>query len=118
MDKKRREPPTWKWEEGIVDKKEEHIKVGYGGFEESFVPMALVAPGEDNCFIVQFLVKKEDIDPAKQENYDELIKELNFFLVELGEPKPWLYAIRHCGTAANMYSTIRWAYYPKGWMDQ
>jgi len=28
-----------------VDTKEEHIKVGYGGFEDPFVPMALVAPG-------------------------------------------------------------------------
>ena len=80
MDKKQTTPPVWKWEEGDVDKKEEHIKVGYGGYGEPFVPLALVAPGKDNCFIVQFLMKKDDIDPAKQENYDELIKDLNFFL--------------------------------------
>ena len=79
--------------------------------------MALVAPGEGNCFTVQFLVEKDDIDPDKRENYDAMIKELNFFLVELREEKPWLYAIRHCGTASNMYSNIRWAYYPKGWME-
>ena len=57
MEKKRREPPAWKWEEGCVDTKEEHIKVGYGGFEGPFVPMVLVAPGEVNCFIVLFYSK-------------------------------------------------------------
>jgi len=110
MDKKRHEPSAWKWEEGIVNTKEEYIKVGYGGFEDPFVPMA---PGEGNCFIVQFLVKKDEIDPNKQENYEAMIKELNFFLVEKREEKPWEYAKYHCGTASNMYSTIRWAYYPK-----
>ena len=117
MKKKRHEPPAWKWEEGFVDTKEKHIKVGYGGFEDPFVPMALVAPGEGNCFVVQFLIKKEEIDPNKRANYDAMIKELNFFLVELCKEKPWNYAIYHCGTASNMYSTIRWAYYPKGWQD-
>jgi len=117
MDKRQKEPQAWKWVEGAVDKKDEHIKVGYGGFEEPFIPMALVAPREGNCFTVQFLVKKDDIDPAKQKNYDAMIKELNFFLIEKQEEKPWEYAKYHCGTASNMYSTIRWSYYPKGWME-
>ena len=88
MDKKRHEPPAQKWEERFVNIKEEHIKVGYGGFEDPFVPMALVDPGEGNCFVVQLLAKKDDIDPNKRENYDALIKELNFFLVELRKEKP------------------------------
>lgn len=65
-----------------MDTKEEHIKVGYGGFEDPFVPMALVVQGEVNCFVVKFLIKKEEIDPNKRANYDGMIKELNFFLVE------------------------------------
>lgn len=66
-----------------MDTKEAYIKVGYGDFEDPFVPMALVFPGEVNFFIIQFLVKKEEIDPDKRENYDTMIKELNFFMVEL-----------------------------------
>ena len=42
-----------------------------------------------------------------------MIRELNFYLVELRNENPWDYAIYHCGTASNMYSTTRWAYYPK-----
>jgi len=114
MDKKRHEPPAWKWEEGIVNTKEENIKVGYGGFEDPFVPMS---PGKGNCFVVQFLVKKDYIDPNNRENYNKMIRELNFFLVELRKEKSWEYAKYHCGTASNLYSTIRWAYYPKGWQD-
>lgn len=33
MGKKRPEPPAWKWEEGVVDTKEEYNKIGHKGFE-------------------------------------------------------------------------------------
>jgi len=115
MNKKSDKPQIWKWVEDSVDTREEHIKVGHGGFEETFVPMALVAPGEENCFVVQILAKRDEIEPEKQEIYDSMIKEINYFLVELHERDPWLYAKYHCGTASNMYSNIRWAFYPKGY---
>jgi hypothetical protein len=41
-------------------------------------------------------------------------KELDFYLVEKNEPDPWAYAIYHCNTGANMYSTVHWSYFPKG----
>lgn len=41
MDKKRNEPQAWKWEEGVVDRKEEHIKVGYGDLKNHLSPWLL-----------------------------------------------------------------------------
>jgi protein-tyrosine-phosphatase len=45
-------------------------------------------------------------------------KEINYFLIELGEKKPWLYAQYHCGTASNMYSRVHWGFYPAGYNDR
>ena len=28
--------------------------------------------------------------------------------LEAQEPDPWLYALHHCTTAANIYSPVRW----------
>ncbi len=43
--------------------------------------------------------------------------ELNFYLVEKGEPDPWAYAKYHCTTASNLYSSVHWSYYPEGDKD-
>jgi hypothetical protein len=45
-------------------------------------------------------------------------KELDFYLVEKGEMNPWAYAQYHCSTAANMYSTVHWSYFPSGTRGQ
>jgi transcriptional regulator with XRE-family HTH domain len=36
-------------------------------------------------------------------------KELDFYLIELNEPKPWTYAKYHCGSACNWYSGVGWS---------
>jgi hypothetical protein len=49
----------------------------------------------------------------------EVRSELDFYLVE--HPKefpdtghPWEYAIYHCGTASNVYSSVHWSYFSAG----
>ena len=51
--------PTRKWCEGIVNTENDHIKIRYGKDSKR---VALVAPGEENSFIVQFLLKARPSD--------------------------------------------------------
>ncbi len=106
-----REKPISSWHEGIVDTTIEHIEILYGDFEkhgeEGLVPVARLSPGGGkHSFVVEFLVK------AGQPNTTEMLEksrsQLDFFLVEKGEPDPWAYAKYHCGTAANIYSDVHW----------
>jgi hypothetical protein len=104
--------PDWKWVEGAVDTDDDHIKIRYGDDPES---VALFAPGPGKTFTVEFLPKLESLGQKDQEILDDISEKLDFFLVELGEEDPWAYAIYHCSTASNMYSNVRWGYYPKGY---
>jgi hypothetical protein len=50
---------------------------------------------------------------------DAVRKELHFYLVEHpkdfpGTGHPWEYAVYHCSTGANMYSSVHWSYFPNG----
>ena len=106
------------WEEGLVDKYEEHIWISYGDhdkFDQPRKPVARLTKQTDNVFIVEWLVNRDL--PENQRMVDETIRELYFYLVKHDCPpfSPWEYAIYHCGTAANLYSDVHWAYLPTGW---
>lgn len=94
--------------EGPVDSSGEHMRLCFG---EEWKPVALLAPTGEGRYTAEFL-----LDPsASGEAADamrEARKELDFYLVELNEPDPWAYAIYHCGTASNLYSSIHWEYHP------
>ena len=103
----------WKWVFGTVDTKEDHIKIRYGDDPE---PVALVAPGEGKIFVVQSLLKQMHLfETDYQEILNDVRRDLDFLLIEIGEPDPWAYAIYHCTTASNIYSKVHWGYYPKGY---
>jgi len=107
----------WKWIEGVVDKKEEHVEITYGDFskDEKLIPIALVAPGEDHVFIVQFIYKGDPHDKKMRSILKEVTHQLDFFLVEKGEEDPWAYVQYHCiYTAANLYSNVHWGWFVKG----
>jgi hypothetical protein len=99
------------WSEGIVDKKEEHIKVWY---KEEQQPAAIVTKNEKEGIVVQFFTD-ESTNPGVKER---IFRDLNFYFNELNKQDPWAYAIYHCSTSANMYSDVRWGYFPKGWQPR
>jgi type I restriction enzyme M protein len=108
-------PTKWRLDEGIVDTNEEYIKITYGSIDDGdFEPIALVAPGNNKTFTVQYLLQPEPENKEQQKMLDAVRKELNFYFLELKEKDPWAYACYHCTTAANLYSDIHWHYYPKG----
>ena len=108
------EPTRWEWKEGKVDRSAPHMKLFYGEWGESALPVTLVAEPVGQSFAVEFLQIPE-LDQGEYERIKQAVmKELTFYLVEKGEKDPWQYAIYHCGTASNIYSKVHWAYFPGG----
>ena len=97
------------WVEGRVDVAGEHIVLLGEDFETA---IARVAPAADGAFVVEFLVADDPLDSAAQRMLSEARRELDFYLLEVGGPDPWAYAIYHCGTAANLYSSLHWSLEP------
>jgi hypothetical protein len=90
------------------------MKLYYGDWSESALPVALVGKPVGMSFPVEFL-QVPALDPGEHEQIKLAVtKDLTFYLVEKGEYDPWLYAIHHCGTAANIYSNVHWRYFPNG----
>jgi hypothetical protein len=82
----------------------------YGASSDATL-VALVAPGPGRTFTVEIV---PDIASAPGEAIQATVRELRYYLVELGEPNPWAYAAYHCGTAANLYSSVQWGHFPFG----
>jgi len=106
----------WRWEEGVVNEKKEHIELSYGKVGktpyENWKPVARIAKPKHNIFAVEWLVRQDSSE--HQVMLNDAHHELDFYLVEKGEPDPWAYAIYHCGTGENMYSKVHWSYFPTG----
>ena len=43
-----------------------------------------------------------------------VVREINYYLVELDEQNPWQYMLHHCNSAANIYSQVHWEYCESG----
>lgn len=106
-------PTTWQWRESPVDRATAHFELRHGSSEkgewDTWLPVALVGPACNDVFPVQFL-----IDGKGEKNADivrDVTRELTFYLVEKMERDPWGYAQYHCGTAANLYSSVHWAFF-------
>ena len=110
---------NWGWREADVDVQGEHIELRYGDAEtsayEQWLPVALIGRPINHVFPVQWLLPK----PSNPEIISEVQRDLDFYLVEHpkdfpGTGHPWWYAQYHCNTAANMYSSVHWSYFPNG----
>ena len=92
---------THTWREGTADAAKEHIRIAYG---DRNTPVCLVQP-KGESFIVQFILLEGQ---ANRNVIDSVKKDLDFYLIEKGEPNPWAYARYHCSIAANIYSKVHW----------
>ena len=97
------------WQKGPVDRTEEHFELRYGSTTDSdWIPAAVVGPPIAGIVNVQFLVEPED--PRNSEVVSDVAREIEFYLIDKGEPNPWWYAKYHCGTSANLYSKVHWSF--------
>jgi hypothetical protein len=99
----------WRWAEGEVDTTRDHLRLYYKDDEQ---PVVLVGPPDDHVFPVAFLIEDSDADAHAQERLRAVRKELDFYLLDVGRPNPWRYAIYHSGTSSNLYSAIHWVFSP------
>ena len=95
---------SWSWQERPVNPGREHLVLSHGDSEDA---VATVGPPEGRVFPVQFVAPES---PENASMRHDVRRELDYYLVELGEPDPWRYAIYHCGTTANVYSRVHWSY--------
>jgi hypothetical protein len=95
----------WSWHAGDVDARGDHLALWHTNIEK---PVAVVGPPSDHVFPVEFQ-PRTTTDP---DVLDEVRRELDYYLVELGEPDPWAYAIYHAGTTANIYGSVHWSWHP------
>ena len=99
--------PQWAWREGQVDPRVDHLSLWSVEHEAE---IARVGPPKEKTFPVQFLLPEGLTESALEQVRSATFRELDYYLVELGEDDPWLYARYHGGTYANLYAKIQWGW--------
>ena len=103
----------WIWVEGDVNTNEEHMELRYGRLEDGgyddWMPVAFISSPKNNIFNVKFLIEASDDEQRKA--LEVAKRELDFYLVNKGEPDPWCYAKYHTTTMADVYSSIHWSFF-------
>jgi hypothetical protein len=109
-------PTISRWQEGEVDRTKEHFELRYGSARDSdpseWILVAVIGPPKARLVNVQFLVEPGDAKNAA--TVSDVMKEIQFYLIDKREPNPWGYAQYHCGTASNIYSNVHWGYFKEG----
>lgn len=101
---------------GPVDLTRDHMTLAWTGSTDhgdtDALLVARVAQAPNEQFIVEMVLPPDD--PAASIAFPAVFNELRYYLVELDEADPWGYAGYHCGTAANIYSSVHWSWFPHG----
>lgn len=99
---------------GIVDREHDYVELLYGDADKlglsNLVPVAIVAPGQGDCFVVQFTIDADNLSTGLIGMLEEVQADLEYYLVNKHEPDPWVYAGYHCSTGSNWYSRVHWVY--------
>jgi hypothetical protein len=107
-------PKISRWREGRVDCTKEHFELRYGSDEDGgwsdWTPVAVVGPPVAGTVKVQFLVR----NPSNADVVSEVKQEIQYYLFDLKESNPWLYAKYHCGTMSNLYGNVHWSFFQAG----
>lgn len=110
-----RRSAQWAWREGPVDPSGEHFELYFGSAKDpdwnAWPVVARVGPAVHGVFPVEFVVDRKSSSAA--EMIDAVARDVAYYLVELGERDPWLYAQYHCGTTSNLYSDVHWSFFRK-----
>jgi hypothetical protein len=105
----------WAWHRRGVDPSEDHFELRYGSARDfgwdDWMAVARIGRPIEGVFGVDFIINRKT--PNYKVMMDQTKKELDFYLVELHESDPWVYAQYHCGTGANIYSSIHWGFFSR-----
>ena len=100
-----------------IDRSGDVIEIRFGDVaragDNTWIPIALLETPRNGTVGVELLLPKD------AEGYETILallfKELNFYFGTKQERDPWAYARYHCTTAANIYSSLHWSYFPHGY---
>ena len=101
----------WQWYPGKVDLKNRYFELKYGNDP---LTVARIGIGSDKNFIVEFLINLNDDVEIQKKIFNEVLWEIELYLINNSEPDPIEYMINHTKKCANMYSKVHWIYFPKG----
>jgi hypothetical protein len=104
--------PEWSWSLGEVNTSKDHFKLKYfsSSEDQNGHLVALIGKPVGQNFTVKILEGEKSLKNNKM--VKAALKEIDYYLINKGETDPWRYAIYHCGTSSNLYSEIRWMYFP------
>jgi hypothetical protein len=106
----------WRWEAGLVDEAGEHILLSFGDIHNvpaaDMITVGRLSPPQGQVFTVEWLIEADT--PEHAAALDAGRRALDFYLVELQKQDAWQYAIYHCSTMSNIYSSVHWSYFPEG----
>ena len=94
---------TSAWAEGVVDRTSDHLILSHR--DSGGDPVAFVGPAVDGVFPVEYVLNATS---RRESVRADIVRELDYYLVEKGEPDPFAYAWYHAGTMANLYSSVHW----------
>lgn len=101
----------WQWYPGKVDLINRYFELKYGNDPS---PVARIGIGEYRTFTVEFLLNINDDIERQKDIFNEVLWEIELYLINNSEPDPVEYMINHTRKCANLYSRIHWNYFPKG----
>ena len=102
---------NWRWIDEPVDQTRDHLRLAHDNCDSL---VAFVGEPSGGTFPVQFLLDDDPADPARHAALEDVRRELDFYLLDVGRPDPWAYAHYHCGTTSNVYSRTHWGV-GEGW---
>ena len=101
----------WQWFPGKVDINNRYFELKYGNTPAPVARIGIV--GYKN-FVVEFLININDDIERQKEIFNEVLFEIELYLINNTVPDPIEYMINHTKKCANMYSKVHWVYFPKG----
>ena len=99
----------WSWREANVDARADHLRLLYGSADvdpASWVLAARVGRPEGCVLPVQWLVDPQAV--ANKDLVEAVMRDLDFYLKDVGRPDPWSYAQHHCETTSDLYGDVHW----------
>ena len=107
---------SWRWQMAFVDATREHLELRYGSSDDGdwddWILVARVGRPVNRVFPVHFVLADDDCEDA--EAREAVGRSLDHYVVELGKPDPWEYAVYHTITLANLYSRVHWGWIRRG----
>lgn len=101
----------WEWKIGRVDTTKRFFELKYG-YDPA--PVARIGIGDNKNFLVEFLLQPTTGIEQRKEMFNEIVYEIELYLINNNEPDPLSYMINHTYKCANIYSRVHWRYYPNG----